>query len=311
MLINNQNINIITEKEMHCYVSKRLNIRIRNDRFIEFEKCCVLSVNGERLSTISFDDFYNLPNIWKYLEQVSNIIPQNHNYKIPERYPIFCNHSKICNYANHQLQEIQVEIFGCNLNCIMCPLEKTAPRESVEMYWHILNLIKNHNLYKISPTAAGEPFLQKNKMIDYICSLTNKDTQEFDIITNATLLNKEDIIKIAEATKRNNIILRFTVSCDSKDKNTYLKIRKNATPKLYEKVIENIFILKEYNLLNNINIVIQPENAPTIYKDIEFWKNNNINFRVFPIRYMNKKLDKIIELIENIKKDFPDNFFDS
>jgi molybdenum cofactor biosynthesis enzyme MoaA len=279
-----------------------------DNRTIEFGKCCVIN-ELEDFGHISFDEFYNLSDFWSFVNFRYNILPANHHFETCNH--TFCNGDKICDWRNEELKEIRVNINSCNLNCIMCHNDHSYTKESMEVYFHILNLIKGHNLNKIILTTGGEPFLKKNETIEYIESLKSTDCKRLEIITNATLLNENDIMRIKETTYKNGISCKIQVSLDSTDKDIYCKIR-NATEKQYETVMRNIDKLHETGLLYGINIVMMPENERTCYNDCLYWKKKNIYVHILPIRYDNGiGSNQIKDTIEKIKKDFPEFYGDA
>lgn len=310
MIIKNY-IKKIEPVEMHCPECCSILIIIKNDKTITFYKCCIGNAEDEKLRTITFDEMYSQPDPFNYLISLNKIFAPNHNFDLPQKYKHYCNGTKKCNYIHNKIDTLQLCVTGCNLNCIKCPLEKTIDKDANDMYWYLMESIKNHNLWDIHPTCNGEPFLQKEKMMNYIRALTSRDCRNFNIISNGTLLNEIDINEIALIKKNNDVNIPITISCDSTNVDVYCKIHKNANQKMFNTVMDNIFLLQKYNLLSAVNIVIQPENMDVIYKDLEFWKNNNIKFRVFPIRYYTDRAEKVEELRKQIQKDFPENYSDA
>lgn len=297
--------------KMYCPEYNSLLLLIKNNSTIVFYKCCIGHAVNEELKTVTFDEIYNAPDPYNYILEINKIFAKNHDFNLPKKYPYYCNNTSSCNYVDKKIEKLELCVTGCNLNCIKCLLEKTINHDSNNMYWYLMNVIKGHNLRSIKPTCNGEPFLQKTKMVDYICSLTQRDCRSFNLVTNGTLLTKDDIIKIAKCTKYNKIKLDISVSCDSLDENTYKTIHKNATSEMFRNVINNIILLKQYNLLCNVNIVIQPENMNSVLDDLKYWKDNNIPFRVFPIRFFGDRALKIKDIVKQIQEKYPKNYYEA
>lgn len=294
---------------MNCVYKNIFELYVGIDnRRIDFGKCCVIN-ESEDFGHISFDEFYNLSDFWSFLNFRYSILPANHHFETCQH--TFCNNDKVCDWRNEPLKEIRVNLNSCNLNCIMCHNDHRFTRESMEVYFHILRLIKGHNLNKIILTTGGEPFLKKNETIEYIESLKQSDCKILEIITNATLLNEEDIRRIKKTTDMNGISCKIQVSLDSTDKEIYCKIR-NATEKQFETVMKNIDVLKETEMLYGVNIVMMPENEHTCYDDCLYWKNKGVYVHILPVRYDNGVgACKIQKTIEKIKKDFPEFYGDA
>lgn len=279
-----------------------------HERTIGFGKCCVIN-DCLDFGKISFEDFYSLADPWEFIKFKYSILPNGHCTTPPNH--TFCKDCSKCDWRDIPLDAIRVNINSCNLNCIMCNNDHSYDRESMEMYWHLLNMCKNRGLKQIIPTTGGEPFLQKNKMVDYICSLTKADCEKINIISNATLLDADSIARMADAAKNNGIELKIQVSIDSCDPETYMKIR-GATSEQYNKVMANIMELKTHGILSGVNIVMMPENKDTVLKDIEYWKENDIWVHVLPIRYDNGVgADQIKELITEVKEKYPQYYGDA
>lgn len=270
---------------MICRYSNTLNIAINNiDKTITFNKCCVLADNKEKFISISFDEYNAKPNGLTYdeLKGYFDILPENHN--ITPGNHSFCEYAERCDWRGLPLKSVAVDKFGCNIKCKMCTAKQNpADHISTEIYFNILESLKGHQLEDIRLTVAGEPFLEKQRTIDYICSLTANDTKKLRVITNATLLTRADIDRLADAASANGVTLLFVVSLHSLNVDTYKEIERNS---YFNKVIDNINYMKLRGILDCINIVALPENINELYDMCLYWHNRGIWCHILPVRYL-------------------------
>lgn len=171
----------------------------------------------------------------------------------------------------------------CNLNCIMCPFNHTYCKREVELY-HIVNkLITKYNPIRWSPTELGEPFLYKKELYEI---LDNNSFKEIFMFTNASLLDDNDINKLA--TYKN--IKEIVISMDSHVKETYEKIRIGSN---YNKVINNIMKLKNSGIKISVNYVAQMTNKNEIMDAINFFKERDITLNLSSDGYLKKFLNNL------------------
>jgi MoaA/NifB/PqqE/SkfB family radical SAM enzyme len=134
---------------------------------------------------------------------------------------------------------------ACNLHCYRCceGISHKSPKIYTDLYFRFLNESKElNNINTIQLTGVGEPFIYYNKTLEFLKSLKNTNIKSVNIITNATLLNKEKILQLKETSLETNVKYQFTVSMDGFDKISFEKMRCGAT---FEKVVENVLLLKE------------------------------------------------------------------
>ncbi|MBR1609966.1 MAG: radical SAM protein [Methanobrevibacter sp.] len=290
-------LNKCENKANKCYYENNLDIDIVSDAIL-FNKCCIIADEHKRaLLKMPHNELkqYNrnsfLQSVSQKMEKIN--IPLTNNYTM-------CNNKIVCNNFNDTIKEVCVNgQCGCNIHCKMCVCDTKFNKEISNIYYEVLDLIKNNNLDVIRLNVGGEPFLEKNRAIDYIMSLTPNDCKTLRIITNGTLLNEDDINKLSTA----KINLQITVSLHSIIKETYEKIENN---RFFDRVIKNIELLNAHNLLTNINIVAQPDNIDEIYDFCKYFHDKNIFVHLLPIRYSDEH-DLIINHPNLIKvqQDFP------
>lgn len=246
--LNYQNFSPNTK--IKCNFKNNLEILVKGD-VLEFRKCCNLPVS-EILGKISIKDFLEIKNKYNYLDAMSRTIPPEHKwwFKSMEQN---CNGTTCCYFATEKLENISVAHISCNLNCAMCKDEKYFSKEEIEKYYQILESIKGNNLEYIMLTNRGEPFLYKKRCLKFLESLTEKDCKIVQMITNATLLNRSDIDRLAALNVRPLVM----VSCDGITYDTYKSIRRNN---FFDTVIDNIQYMAEKKILNVINIVVSNSN---------------------------------------------------
>lgn len=125
-------------------------------------------------------------------------------------------------------------VFGCNLNCEMCPVPKDImSRKKTLMsfftFTKIIDQISDKKRY-LGLTQLGEPLLNKN-ISDFI-RYAKKYGHFTHLTTNATLLDRDISADLLEAG-----LDSITFSVDGADKKTYEKIRIGAT---FEETVGNI-----------------------------------------------------------------------
>ena len=291
-MIISKKLKRIEEYHEPCYFYNMFRLRFdANFNNILAYPCCILSAKFNEIEPIvklSKDDIYKIPDLYEYLNNKFN----TYTKKIKTYFacnkltglthvPEYCEFNT---YNNEGLKKIQVSLSTtCNLNCIMCRDKIYHDSKEVEdLYFLVLEKIKKHNLHSIELTALGEPFFYKKRTFEYLNSLTKNDTNQVLIISNATLLNDDDINQLAKIN--NTVKIEMQISFHSIKEETYNKIMNNN---LYNKVLHNILLLNKYNLIKNINYVIQKENINDLIDTYYFFKNQNIKFSPIIVNYVN------------------------
>ena len=124
---------------------------------------------------------------------------------------------------------VQIEpIFGCNANCIMCPINKPTKRKKGVMPDKLFRKIVDdiipyrHKIEHIDLFGLGEPILDKH-IFEKIRYLKKKGLRGIGIATNMDLLNKEKQDLLLESG-----IDTVIISIDSTKKEIHEKIRRGT-----------------------------------------------------------------------------------
>ena len=234
-------------------------------------QCCANYEIKANVGYLTEDDILNnqvfdkLSNMYAKPKKVTQLCDKFMHKEYPKD-----SSKKVC--ISDKIENICVSIVNyCNLSCIMCHnnfLKYTVNTRLKELYFLLLEQIKNHNLDFIELTVSGEPFYYKKETFEYLNSLTTKDCKQIKIISNLTLLNDEDIEKLAEIKERINIT--FFASIDSINEETYKKIRKNNS---FKKVMHNLDKLVEKHIITGVNSVIMKENLDELFMLHEYFVN--------------------------------------
>ncbi|HUW23175.1 MAG TPA: glycosyltransferase [bacterium] len=171
----------------------------------------------------------------------------------------------------------------CNLRCIMCirgkyPQEEiNALRYDFEIYRQVANETFPYASW-VQLATAGEPLMAGN-LIEQL-RIINKYSMKLDLVTNATLLNNDDLIK-----KILQVPGCLHISIDGATKETYESIRIGAK---FEQVIENI------RRLNRIREKLCAADKTRLHFSVVLMKRNI------------KELPKLIELAKKLGVDSVD-----
>ena len=173
----------------------------------------------------------------------------------------------------------------CNLRCIMCIRRKysheaiNALRYDFKIYKQVAKETFPYAKW-VQLATAGEP-LMANNLIEQL-RIIKKYSVKVDLITNATLLNNDDLIK-----EILQVLGCLHVSIDAAIKETYESIRIGAK---FEQVIENI---RKFNRLR---------------KKLYATDKPMLHFRVVLMKRNIKELPKLIELAKELRVDSVDCF---
>lgn len=262
-------------REFDCMLKNQLRLTLTNTdkSFFKVYPCCKYEWTyvDKPLGKIYFKDLKNidlyetLVNIRKNNNLYNNVMLNCVGYHdTPENLKNY-----YCNWVNYPLENICVSTLeSCNLKCKMCGYDHSPNKFLMDNYFYILETLKGHNLEGLGLTQLGEPFFYKKKTMDYLKSLTYNDFKHIDIITNASLLDDEDIELLSEINKTVQIVI--IVSFDGITKKTYEFIRQNSN---FEKVMHNALLMKEKNLLYSVNFVVTRETKGELLEAYEYWTN--------------------------------------
>lgn len=182
---------------------------------------------------------------------------------------------KVCKLDFKNIKGIEFgHLFSCNLRCITCRdriISQT--KEEIEWAWDFISKFRGFNLIKINPCLNGEVFLHKKFLYDWISSLSKEDTQIVEIITNATLINDEDVEKLKNLNNKNGVQIQIYVSVDGINKTSYSNVRRND---YFEKVITNIKNLKNAGLIFGVIFTVSKQNVQYLPLVQAFWRKYDI-----------------------------------
>jgi len=266
---------IRTKSRMHCAQNTAtLHINLLDDKTLGFHHCCH---KHENCNSLDINEFYKMSDseFKIFLEETYKILPPNHNYDI---LPQCKTKNTRCIDNDSYLGNITVNVFEyCNLKCKFCLLTEQKKHllfnESKKLYFEILNKIKNYGLDTITTTGQGEPFLCKEETINYLRSLSKNVCRKFLIISNMTLLDENDIMELGNIKKNTGLNIRIISSCSGISEKTYSIVHNNNN---FNKVINNIKLAYNNDLLDFINFVVQEDNLYELKDFKKFWHLNGI-----------------------------------
>lgn len=278
-----------------------IRIRLIDKDTLGFCHCC--HKDGELANILKINDFMKMDEnmFWSFLNKTYKTTPKNHSYTV---YPYCKTKNRVCIYNDKTLKQIVLDTIDyCNIRCKMCCLstKHILPiLDEINLTTEILNKIKNHNLNTIITTGIGEPFIIKNELFNYIKSIDINTTKNIIIVSNLTLLNKDDILLLNELNKK--IKIKIIASCSAITPETYRIVHCNDN---FYKVVENIKLLNQYNLLDFVNFVAQESNLHELDMFKDFWINQNISYEKLEISPVhgsqNKDITKTEEFIRNVR----------
>jgi MoaA/NifB/PqqE/SkfB family radical SAM enzyme len=155
----------------------------------------------------------------------------------------------------------------------MCRKDIVIDKLETEIYYKVLNKCRNLSLDILEFTTAGEPFLYKDRLLEFLETLTTKDTKQVNFITNGTLLDKEYIDKLEQIKIKNGINISICVSIDSINEAGYKIVRGGD----FNKVIENTEYLNSKKLLDRVICTISLPVLFQVPNVKEFWHKKGIN----------------------------------
>ena len=166
----------------------------------------------------------------------------------------------------------------CNFKCLYCGIggESTASNEKVFKVFDIINIAEKaikQGVRKFRVTG-GEPFLHKD--IQDILKFFSDFGYYTLVNTNGSLLLKHS--NLLSSLKDN---IRFAVSLDTLNPDTYKKLNRGKTP--LTEIIDGIKLLKELNLLLRVNMVVNKLNYNEVYDVIEFCQSLNCDLKLLDV----------------------------
>lgn len=232
-----------------CF-TRQIFIKINEDNLAIF-RCCYFTNFEENCQHIKFSELPESDEEFaKLINEKARIKPPTFRDLIP-RVQKHCNIS--CNLCySEEPAMVMIHHFGCNLRCKMCAVGPIKPTEEMKkVHARVLKVFKDIPL--LFTTQQGEPFLEKKLIFEI---LENKKEGRMIATSNLTLLNDDDIEKLAQYKDKFSLIS----SVDSVSENIYCTLRTPANSNVYHKVISNFEKLASYGLIKENNVTITPWN---------------------------------------------------
>jgi len=194
----------------------------------------------------------------------------------------------------------------CNLNCFFCPNSiarksgrfKESDELSDEEWLKIIDDAIKIGVHDFIVLGGGEPLIRKDLVMKIFRRIKEKYNRAyFEIITNGTFLNDEDIIEIVDKE-----MSTLTISIHGTSEKIYQQIMGDS--KAFKKVISNLKKIKEAKERLNkfvpsvqINVVVNSLNYKDIPNMVEFFGKLGCEYLSF--HYM-----RCYEDIQPIAKNF-------
>ena len=222
------------------------------------------------------DEIINMPakEFIDLIRKGSESLPKNHDFKV---YKYCKSDGNVC-YSNGPLDVIRVNTCSaCNIKCKFCDIPSMKPvyPEEKEIYFNIISKIievKPHLIY-LQLTGDGEPFIFKKDTLEFMKTLTPDVCEKLVIFSNCTLLNPEDIELMYEYSKMTGVKNQIMCSCSAITPETYKIMHNNDN---FFKVVENIKLINKYDMLQNVNFVITPDNLHELCMYKQFWHEQGV-----------------------------------
>lgn len=281
--------------DLNCF-REDLYIQIEDD-YISIYRCCYFSVWPENQIKISISELPENDNELKCkILDLALTKPQSFR-DLTYGSEKHCLTS--CTESYHNPSKIFFRIKGCNLNCVMCGIDKSFPsQKALDIYKRLMYIFKDD--FIIFTTSSGEPFLYKKIIFDVL----QNGCKSITSISNLTLLNDQDIEFLKQFQNKYLIIS----SIDSITEDVYLSMRKPANSNMFHKVISNFEKLAKYNLLKENNVTITKWNLN--FEDLEntlLWADKFGVPTKFGTEYGNEELLKN-PIVLALKEKYPNSW---
>lgn len=159
----------------------------------------------------------------------------------------------------------------CNLRCKHCYQEdynKDLPFEELEkIFYKYMDFVKHYNYKPHINLTGGEPFVYKDlfKLLD----LFEQNNVTFGILTNGTIISKEQIKKMSKY----KMLSFIQVSIDG-NRNTHEQIRGNKT---FDKSIKCLKLLKKNKIQTMVSFTCHKYNFKQLEEVVEIIVKNKID----------------------------------
>mgnify|MGYP003294336441 CR=1 FL=1 len=173
---------------------------------------------------------------------------------------------KVCDWTGLDIFGVEINFaYECNAKCVFCTYTHKYNKEAEDLYYKCLNDIKDQDIL-ISLTTVGEPFFNKQKTLDYLRTLYNK---EVNIVTNGTLLTVEDAEELIRIKKERLVHLKLSISVNGASQESLTRIENyNVDLDRLKTVIK---ILHEADCIGTVSTVVVPANLSDLPKLKDFF----------------------------------------
>lgn len=254
--------------EIIDYTRLRIERSLFNDTEIWLSPCCIHLKN---FLILDKNLFLN-NNIKDTLKKLGK-----HNFGFCE----LVNRDCIIDYTKIDMVEESLTS-TCNLHCEICrPNVNLHDNKSTEEEFKFLYNLKGLHLKCISPKNSGEIFLDKKFLYPWLNSLTREDTEQVVFITNATLINDDDIKFIKEYNEdKNKPDIRFYISIDGFTDTTYKSVRHTDLNKVKETTLKLI----DCGAVSSVNYTISKLNMHEAEIFKKYWTTKGVHVNLHFMR---------------------------
>lgn len=226
-----------------CVMPSRLEITYEpKGKTVCLSRCCYLY---PFIVDMPIKDFLKIKDLISFAEEVSN--------KPITKKPAYKDWCTCLCTITSKIEVVTVSFSkACNLHCYHCFFnEHKDEPDTRDLQFETLEKIKGHSLEKIHLISSGEVFFYYYKVVQFLKSLTYKDTKIIDFQSNLTLLNKARIDELKSISDITGVIYNFSPSIDGITKESFEAIRVGAK---WEQVMENLLYLRDTFGAHNIFI---------------------------------------------------------
>ncbi|MFH1275557.1 MAG: radical SAM protein [Candidatus Woesearchaeota archaeon] len=189
----------------------------------------------------------------------------------------------------------------CNLNCKMCFFNRMAAVKPNELTFEEIKKIFSENDFKSVNLIGGEPMLKQNFF--EILEFFDKRGINYDLATNGTLINENNIQKLADCKG----LVSVGMSIDGPEElHNQIRGMGNA----YQKTINSFKLLNDKGIVNTIVTVIMKENLPYLKHIVDIAHRNKIKFVYFEIEryYISHELKESMRVLNFLQEDLDEIF---
>lgn len=226
-----------------CVMPSRLEITYEpKGKTVCLSRCCYLY---PFIVDMPIKDFLKIKDLISFAEEASN--------KPITKKPAYKDWCTCPCTLSPKIEVVTVSFSkACNLHCYHCFFnEHKDEPDTRDLQFETLEKIKGHSLEKIHLISSGEVFFYYYKVVQFLKSLTYKDTKIIDFQSNLTLLSKARIDELKSISDITGVTYNFSPSIDGITKESFEAVRVGAN---WEHVMENLLYLRDTFGTHNIFI---------------------------------------------------------